>query len=120
MPTRPRIEAGPITPGGEGRVKGGPEGYPQLWTITMRPMASLHPLGTLEIREPDPLQRALRAQADEIAAREAGTRLGSDPEELHKQRVATRRARSLLRSTREQLEDPDRGTGLEAELRWLG
>jgi CHAD domain-containing protein len=83
-------------------------------------MASLHPLGTLEIREPDPLQRALRAQADEIAAREAGTRLGSDPEELHKQRVATRRARSLLRSTREQLEDPGQGTRLESELRWLG
>ena len=86
----------------------------------MRSMASLHPLGSLATREPDPLQRALRAQGREIAAREAGTRLGSDPEELHKQRVATRRARSLLRSTREQLEDPDRGERLESELRWLG
>jgi CHAD domain-containing protein len=37
---------------------------------------------------------------------EAGVRLGADPEELHKQRVATRRLRSLLRSTRSQLADP--------------
>jgi len=83
-------------------------------------MASLHPLSTLATREPDPLRRALRAQAREIVAREPGTRLGSDPEELHKQRVATRRLRSLLRSTRERIEDLNRGARLESELRWLG
>jgi CHAD domain-containing protein len=83
------------------------------------PMASLHPLGGLETR-PDPLQRVLRRHAQEVAAREAKVRVGSDPEDLHKQRVATRRLRSLLRSTRDRLDDPDRGARLEGELRSLG
>ena len=84
------------------------------------PMASLHPLAGLERREDDALQVALRAHAAEIAAHEPGVRLGADPEELHKQRVATRRLRSLLRSTRSQIEQPERAQRLQDELRWLG
>jgi CHAD domain-containing protein len=84
------------------------------------PMASLHPLAGLEQREDDPLQQALRAHAQEVAAHEEGSRLGADPEEVHKQRVATRRLRSLLRSTRSRLDDPDRASQLGTELRWLG
>jgi hypothetical protein len=80
------------------------------------PMASLHPLSGLEPRGADELQRALRAYADEIAEREAGVRLGTDPEELHEQRVATRRLRSLLRSTGDQLEDGERARRLGPEL----
>jgi CHAD domain-containing protein len=83
-------------------------------------MASLHPLVGLDTRDPDPLQRALVGYRQELADREAGVRLGSDPEEVHKQRVATRRLRSLLRSTRDRLDDPDRGARLREELRWLG
>jgi CHAD domain-containing protein len=47
-------------------------------------------------------------------------RLGADPEELHKQRVATRRLRSLVRSARPVLDDPIRAERLRDELRWLG
>ena len=54
-----------------------------------------------------------------MAAHEAGTRLGSDPEDLHKFRVATRRIRSLLRSTRSLVEDRDEAEGLRDELKWL-
>jgi CHAD domain-containing protein len=84
------------------------------------PMASLHPLAGLERREDDALQQAVRGHAAEIAEHEPGVRLGADPEELHKQRVATRRLRSLLRSTRSQVEEPERAQRLQDELRWLG
>jgi CHAD domain-containing protein len=83
-------------------------------------MAALHPLAGLEPREDDELQTALRGYTRELREREPGVRLGADPEELHKQRVATRRLRSLLRSTRAQLADPDRAQRLRDELRWLG
>jgi CHAD domain-containing protein len=84
------------------------------------PMAALHPLAGLEQREDDELQTALRGYARELVDREPGVRLGADPEELHKQRVATRRLRSLLRSTRSQLADPERAERLRDEVRWLG
>jgi CHAD domain-containing protein len=84
------------------------------------PMQTLHPLRGVEPVEDDELQQVLRANSEEIAAREPGVRLGVDPEEVHKQRVATRRLRSLLRSTRSQLVDPDRAERLRDELRWLG
>jgi CHAD domain-containing protein len=80
----------------------------------------LHPLSQLGQHEEDALERLVRELRDEIVRREAGVRRGADPEELHKQRVATRRLRSLLRSARAQLDDPDRGERLREELRWLG
>jgi CHAD domain-containing protein len=103
-----------------------PKPFPQLWIsaeprlITMRAMEALHPLAGLEPREEDELQRVLRGYREELLAREPGARLGADPEELHKQRVATRRLRSLLRSARRKLEDPIRAERLRDELRWLG
>jgi CHAD domain-containing protein len=48
-------------------------------------------------------------QLDEILAHDPGTRLGADPEDLHKHRVAIRRLRAVLR------EEP-----LKTELRWIG
>jgi CHAD domain-containing protein len=83
-------------------------------------MASLHPLAGLEPREEDELQTVVRAYIRELREREHGVRLGADPEELHKQRVATRRLRSLLCSTRALLADPDHAQRLRDELRWLG
>jgi CHAD domain-containing protein len=83
-------------------------------------MEALHPLAGLEPREEDELQRALKGYRDELLAREPGVRLGADPEELHKQRVATRRLRSLVRSARPVLDDPIRAERLRDELRWLG
>jgi CHAD domain-containing protein len=87
------------------------------WLVGAR---ELHPLVGLEPREDDELQVALRAYAGEVVDREPGVRLGADPEEVHKQRVATRRLRSLLRSTRSQVEDRERAEWLRDELRWLG
>jgi CHAD domain-containing protein len=51
----------------------------------------------------------VREQLDEILAHDPGTRLGVDPEDLHKHRVAIRRLRAVLR------EEP-----LKSDLRWVG
>jgi CHAD domain-containing protein len=82
---------------------------------------ALEPLAGLErTDEPDDaLQAVIRTHAEEMAAREAGTRAGKDPEELHKFRVATRRIRSLLRSTRGLVTDREESERLRAELKWL-
>jgi CHAD domain-containing protein len=64
--------------------------------------------------------RAVRSYREEVLRYEPEVRIGVDPEAVHKQRVATRRLRSLLRSTRPQSADPERAEHLREELRWLG
>jgi CHAD domain-containing protein len=65
------------------------------------------------------LRTRLREQAEQLLAHDPGTRLGTDPEELHQLRVATRRLRAFLRAGRDLL-DPETAEPLRAELRWLG
>ena len=65
------------------------------------------------------VQAMLRRQVDEIVAHDPGTRLGDDPESLHKFRVAVRRSRAVLRAARPLL-DEQPAEKLRAELRWLG
>jgi CHAD domain-containing protein len=64
------------------------------------------------------LQGMLRTQYDEILAHDPGTRLGSDPEHVHKFRVAVRRLRTVLRATRPML-DERAVDDVRAELKWL-
>lgn len=56
----------------------------------------------------DRLQHLLAVQLRELEAHDPGVRLGDDPEDVHKFRVATRRTRALLRAT-----------PLADELKWL-
>jgi CHAD domain-containing protein len=65
------------------------------------------------------LQTMMRRQYDEVLAHDPGTRLGSDPESLHKMRVAVRRLRAFLRVARPIL-DREWADELRAELNWLG
>jgi CHAD domain-containing protein len=65
------------------------------------------------------LRTLLTAQTDALAAHEPGAVDGSDPEELKRFRVATRRLRALLRAGRP-LVDETWSEGLRAELAWLG
>ncbi len=65
------------------------------------------------------LAAALADQHRRLVAHDPGTRLGTDPEDLHQMRVATRRARAFLRAARSLL-DPEWGDELRAELGWLG
>jgi CHAD domain-containing protein len=53
-----------------------------------------------------------------LQARDPGVRLGTDPEDLKRFRIATRRARALIRVSRRLLDG--RLAELETELRWLG
>jgi CHAD domain-containing protein len=65
------------------------------------------------------LAAALRVQYARLLAHDPGTRLGSDPEDLHQLRVATRRLRAFLRAGRP-LVDREWADGLRDELKWLG
>jgi|Tabmets5t2r1_1033131.scaffolds.fasta_scaffold01791_3 CHAD domain-containing protein len=67
-----------------------------------------------------PFESTVRALREEMLRYEPEVRTGVDPEAAHKQRVATRRLRSLLRSARTQIDDRERSEHLREELRWLG
>jgi CHAD domain-containing protein len=62
---------------------------------------------------------ALGEEVRQLMLHDPGVRLGSDPEELHQMRVATRRLRAFLRAGRELL-DRSWSEPLREELRWLG
>lgn len=61
----------------------------------------------------------LRAQFEAIRAHEAGTRSGSDPEQLHGMRTAVRRFRAILGAARAMFA-PGWLESLRSELDWLG
>ena len=65
------------------------------------------------------LAAALAEQARRILLHDPGTRLGSDPEDLHQMRVATRRLRAFLK-VGEPLLEPTWSEPLRDELAWLG
>jgi CHAD domain-containing protein len=67
----------------------------------------------------DVVRAALTEQYARLLGHDPGTRLGSDPEDLHQMRVATRRARAYLRATKPLL-DPGWATEIRDELGWLG
>jgi CHAD domain-containing protein len=65
------------------------------------------------------LREMLEEQRIALLAHDPGVRLGDDPENLHKHRVAARRARASLRTTRKYL-DPEWRRPLGQALRELG
>lgn len=65
------------------------------------------------------LRAALAVQHDRLLVHDPGTRLGTDVEDLHQFRVATRRLRAFLRAGRALL-DPGWAEPLREELGWLG
>jgi CHAD domain-containing protein len=65
------------------------------------------------------LRAAIIRSTARLLAHDPGVRLGSDPEDVHQARVATRRLRSDLRTFRAVV-DPAWDEPLRDELRWLG
>ena len=65
------------------------------------------------------LRAFLRAQLSAIERHDPAVRVGSDPEDLHRLRVAVRRSRAALREARALLGE-EQGRTLRAELKWLG
>jgi CHAD domain-containing protein len=82
-----------------------------------RPLVPMPPL------TPDPgavrLRAMIEAQRRAMLEHDPGTRLGSDPENLHQHRVAARRTRAFLRAARRYV-DPDWAQSLNGPLRELG
>jgi CHAD domain-containing protein len=66
----------------------------------------------------DDLRALLDRQRHMLERSAPGARAGSDPEELHRFRVATRRSRALIRASRPLVRD--QLAALDRELRWLG
>ena len=69
--------------------------------------------------EAEHVRAAIEAQYDQMVAHDPGTRVGRDPEALHRFRVATRRLRAILRAAGPLL-DPGWASELREELKWLG
>lgn len=67
----------------------------------------------------DLIQHTIALSVASLMRHDPGVRLGDDPEDVHRARVATRRLRSQLRTFRDLL-DPAWTTALRDELRWLG
>jgi CHAD domain-containing protein len=67
----------------------------------------------------DLVRRAAAGAVAQILHHDPGARLGDDPEDVHKLRVATRRLRSDLHSFADVL-DPARTEAIRSELGWLG
>jgi CHAD domain-containing protein len=67
----------------------------------------------------DLVRHATGRAVAQIIQHDPGARLGDDPEDVHKLRVATRRLRSDLHSFAAVL-NPDRTAAIRAELGWLG
>ena len=66
----------------------------------------------------DHLRAILERQLRQLQESEPGVREGSDPEDLHRFRVATRRSRALIRASRPLVRD--QLANVDRELRWLG
>jgi CHAD domain-containing protein len=93
------------------------DGTPKVGRILTAPAPQAEDAG-----DDTPLTRVrtlLARQYRELLSNDPGVRLGADPEALHQARVATRRARALLRAARALL-DPGWSEPLRAELKWLG
>ena len=67
----------------------------------------------------DLVRQATARAVDQIVRHDPGARMGDDPEDVHKLRVATRRLRSDLHSFAAVL-DPGRTRTIRSELGWLG
>jgi CHAD domain-containing protein len=67
----------------------------------------------------DLVRHLIAGSVASLMRHDPGVRLGDDPEDVHKARVATRRLRSQLRSLGDVL-DPAWAGALREELRWVG
>src|SRR5437870_2930671 len=84
-------------------------GPPEVTTIELGPNAL-----TSEI-----VRNAIADSVATLMRHDPGVRLGDDPEDVHRARVATRRLRSQLRTFRTLL-DSEWANALREDLRWLG
>jgi CHAD domain-containing protein len=102
--------AGEITRAGAKPTDGTPKVFRAIGLVRGRTRRPSDPF--------EALRSLLRTQLGEILRHDPGTRLGTDPEDLHDMRVAVRRSRALLRAGKNLIASDTQG--LSAELAWLG
>ncbi|HEX6680913.1 MAG TPA: CHAD domain-containing protein [Gaiellaceae bacterium] len=95
-------------------VREGREGDPGLDVLDAPPAKTL----TKKASSRERIEARLREQYEQMLAHDPGSRLGEEPEAVHKFRVAIRRLRSVLRSARPMV-DRIWADQLRAELDWL-
>jgi CHAD domain-containing protein len=92
-----------------------------VWALgpraTAPPEVEVVPLGG-DSSGADVVRAAISAAVTRLLQHDVGARLGDDAEDVHQARVATRRLRSDLRTFRN-LVQPEWGTFIREELRWL-
>ncbi|MCC6223958.1 MAG: CHAD domain-containing protein [Thermoleophilia bacterium] len=92
---------------------------PKLFQALELEPATVEPAPPRSAPASERLRWLLGVQYRAVLRHDPGTRLGTDPEELHQLRVATRRTRAFLRAGLPLL-DADWAEALRAELGWLG
>ena len=94
----------------------------EVGVLTAGIESAADPFGSTTIEADAPIGRValavLRRQFSALTAKEPGTRLGDDNEELHDMRVASRRLRAALSLFAEVL--PPSAAALHDDLRWVG
>ena len=95
------------------------DGRPKLFRALELPAPVAAPAPTKATAPEVAVALSLAEQARAVLLHDPGTRLGSDPEELHGFRVATRRLRAFLRAARPLLVETW-SEPLRTELGWLG
>jgi CHAD domain-containing protein len=101
-----------------------PQRSPRRSRLVATLPAELIELGKpIRSRRGDPTTHQLRAVLDtrlrDLLAHDPGTRVGTDPEELHQMRSSVRRMRAALKAARPLL-DQNWADELRTELSWLG
>jgi CHAD domain-containing protein len=92
---------------------------PPVWQALGRAFPSPLPDIAADAPLAEQLKHMLQTQVHALLQADPGTRLGTDPEDLHQMRVATRRLRAYLRAARPILIG-EWAEAIRNELTWLG
>jgi CHAD domain-containing protein len=103
------------------REAGAQDGDPRPKVFQVLGLERLAPIAPVPSTAPpiEHIKAMLQTQVRLLLAHDPGTRLGTDPEDLHEMRVATRRLRAYLRAAQPMLV-PDWVEKIRTELAWLG
>ncbi|ALA61103.1 CHAD domain-containing protein [Nitrospira moscoviensis] len=92
---------------------------PKVFRVLGLPLPSFSTMPDPDAGPAEHLKAVLRRHEHHLLIHDPGTRLGTDPEDLHQLRVATRKLRAIFRAARPML-SLEWAEALRGELAWLG
>lgn len=92
---------------------------PKVLRVLGLPLPSFSTMPDPDAGPAEHLKAVLRRHGHHLLIHDPGTRLGTDPEDLHQMRVATRKMRAIFRAARPML-SLEWAEALRGELAWLG